>query len=149
MLDLEDNVIQVLKISHDKCESIIFDEVKAQTIAACMAEMYNAKNPPMSVKFISCCVYVLAQRDKRPAFRAEQKIESRYHKTKLRDASLISSLYVSAVESDTLEAFELFAYHRSGHKFVLYNPSRVGELDHMYWTEPSYFRFFCSNFLFL
>ena len=142
MIDLEDNVIHVLKISHDKMESVIFDEVKAQSIAACVAAMFNALNPPMSVKFISCCVFVLKQREKKPAFRTEQKISCKYQKTKLREPSRILNLEISSLESDTLEAFELFSYQQSGHKFVICSPSRIGELDHTYWTEPSYFRSF-------
>jgi hypothetical protein len=148
MIDLEDDVIHVLKVPHDKCESVVFEEVRAQSIAACVAEMFNARNPPMTVKFLSCCVFVLNRREKKPAIRAEQKLSCNFIKTKLRDRSRDLMLFIPPLESDTLEAFELFSYQQSGEKFVVYSPSRVGELDHQYWTEPSFFRF-CKHVVLL
>jgi hypothetical protein len=146
MIDLEDDVIYVLKVSHDKCESVVFDEVRAQLIAVCVAEMFNTRNPPMTVKFLACCVFVLNQREKKPAIRAEQKLTCKYVKSKLRDRSRDMMMFIPSLESDTMEAFELFSYQQSGEKFVVYSPSRVGELDHQYWTEPSYFRFVLPRF---
>ena len=140
MVDLVDSCIYVLKATHDHFDPTVYDQVRTDTIACQIAEVFNSRNPPMRIEYLSSWVYVLTERPLKPAVRTELLSSSEYAKVKLRDPKGV----FTPMERDSAEAFELFSYHQSGNKFVLCNPSRVGDsasASPVHWTAAEYHRF--------
>ena len=146
MYDDSDQMVYVLKAGLGIYEDNAVHSVRAQAMARNVAEKFNAEGPTHAINILPCWLYILNQRERSPALRTEPLIVGEYGKKDPRDAAAgeaADGLRGQAMEElEAVKLFELFSYHESDRQFILWNPSRIGELRSrvVYWTEPSYFR---------
>ena len=141
--NVDEQMVYVLKAGLGIYEHNATDNVRTQHIAQNVAEKLNAENPATAIHILPCWLYVLNQRDRMPAVRVEPLIVGAYGKLDLRDCDSASGaipLQHPAEELEAVKLFELFSFHESDHRFILWNPLRIGDSTVVYWTEPGYFR---------